>query len=44
MSSSPQSEEPGELIKAYSGMRLMSIVQGIGQTLSGVQFSHPSSR
>ena len=41
--SSP-SEELGELIKTYSGMRLMPIVQGIVKTLSGVQFSHPSRR
>lgn len=41
---SPPSEELGELIKAYSGMRLMPVVRGIVQTLSGVQFSHPSKR
>lgn len=41
---SPPSEELGELIKTYSGMRVMPIVQGIVKTLSGVQFSHPSRR
>lgn len=41
---SPPSEELGELIKAYSGMRLMPIVQGIVKTLSGVQFSYPFRR
>jgi len=39
---SPPSEELGELIKAYSGMRLMPVVQGIVKNLSGVQFSHLS--
>lgn len=33
-----------ELIKTYSGMRLMPIVQGIVETLSSVRFSHPSRR
>lgn len=41
---SPPSEELGELIKAYSGVRLMPVVQGIVQTLSGVRFGHPSKR
>lgn len=41
--SSP-SEKLGELIKTYSGLRLMPIVQGIVKTLSGAQFTHPSRR
>lgn len=41
--SSP-SEELRELIRTYSGLRLMPIVQGIVKTLSGAQFSHPSRR
>lgn len=38
------SEELRELIRTYSGLRLMPIVQGIVKTLSGAQFSHPSRR
>lgn len=41
--SSP-SEELGGLIKTYSGLRLMPIVQGIVKILSGAQFTHPSRR
>lgn len=37
-------EELGELIKIYSGMRLMPMVERIVKTLHGVQFTHPSRR